>query len=99
MTIANLARDYVTPPAIYQEQLPSIWKHQGSETLGPDSEKRNDEANRVIEHWSSRPTLILLAAQTNDLTYNNVPLAPGRTVKTRYRYIGRLPVGEFPEAD
>ncbi len=99
MTIANLWRDHFTPPAVYWQLPLSIWDKRGSESLGPDSEKRNEQADLVIEHWAARPTLILLAAQADDLTYEHVPLTPGRTIKTRYRYIGRLPAMEFPEAD
>jgi hypothetical protein len=98
MILTNRSFEHVTPYAIHQH-LPSIWDQRGSETLGPDSEKRNTQADLVAEHWSSRPTLILLAAQADNITYEHVALTPGRTIKTRYHYIGHLPAMEFPEAD
>lgn len=99
MILANFAPPNMTPSAIYQEQLPSIWAQCESETLGPDSEKRNQEAQRAANHWSSRPTFILLAAQADNLPYEHVALTPGRTIKTRYRYIGPIPAREFPAVD
>lgn len=99
MIHADLTTTYVTPTVISQH-LPSIWtQSHESETLGPDSEKRNEATRLVIDHWSSRPTLILLASQGGDFPYQHIALTPGRKVKTRYHYVGRIPAREIPEAD
>ena len=83
-------------PALYQ-QLPSIWTSRSfSLAIGPDTAQSNTRALEAATHYSSRPTIIYLVAEHEDLTYDHVPLAPTRTIKTRYRFVGRLPAREFP---
>jgi hypothetical protein len=86
-------------PALYQ-QLPSIWTEQPlSLALGPDTAQRNASALAAARHYSSRPTIIYLVAEFEDLTYDHVPLAQTRTIKTRYRFVGRLPARRLPSDD
>ncbi|MFZ0609616.1 MAG: hypothetical protein WAM75_18275, partial [Xanthobacteraceae bacterium] len=67
--------------------------------ISDDARKSNTQAQLAAEHFSSRPTLILLIAQSDDINYEHVALVPGKTVKTRYRYIGRVPAREYPDID
>lgn len=88
-----------TAPTAFYQQLPSIWSQTPSQAIGRDAEERNIQARLALAHWSSRPTLVLLIAQIEDLTYEHLPLAPAKSVKTRYRYTGRIPPREFPDID
>jgi hypothetical protein len=80
----------------YRQQLPSIWAYSYSATQGPDAEESNVQAAKAAAHWSERPTLVLMVAASDDFTYEHVPLLPSRTIKTRYRYIGRIPPRDYP---
>ena len=83
-------------PGLYQ-QLPSIWSDRSlSLAIGPETAQSNVRALEAATHYSSRPTIIYLVAEFEDLTYDHVPLAPTRTIKTRYRFVGRLPAREIP---
>lgn len=86
------------PTAIY-EHLPGFWSQTPSQAISEDARKRDARAREAATHFSSRPTLVLLIAQSEDISYEHVALNPGRMVKTRYRHIGRLPAREFPDID
>lgn len=79
--------------------LPSIWTGTSSQAIGPDAAKRDVREFEAAVHWQARPTLVLLVAERDDLTYEHVPLAPRRPIKTRCRYDGPLPAREFPVDD
>ena len=82
---------------MYQQQMPGIWSaHSFSLTQGPDAEQREAQAIKAVAHWWERPTLVMLVAESEDFSYNHVPLLPNRTIKTRYRYVGRLAPREYP---
>lgn len=86
-------------PTAFYRQLPSIWSQTPSQAISDDARKSNTQAQSAAEHFSSRPTLVLLIAQIDDISYEHVALVPGKTIKTRYRYIGRLPAREYPDID
>jgi hypothetical protein len=81
--------------AVYREQIPSIWSSSASFAQGPDALQRDAQTLKAAAHWYERPTLVLLFAQRDDFTYEHVPLLPTRTIKTRYRYVGRIPPREY----
>jgi len=83
------------PVTAYREQMPSIWSASFSVSQGPDALQRDAQAMKAAAHWYERPTLVLLFAQSDDPTYQHVPLIPTHTIKTRYRYIGRIPAREY----
>ena len=82
-------------PAALHRQIPWIWTQTLSQAIGPDAEQRDAQAFQAAIHWQARPTFVLLVAESDD----HVPLTPGHTIKTRYRYIGRLPARELPTSD
>jgi hypothetical protein len=86
-------------PTVLHRQLPSNWSQSSSLAISEDARQSNTQAQLAAAHFSARPTLVLLIAQSDDISYEHVALMPGRTVKTRYRYIGRLPAREFPDID
>lgn len=86
-------------PALY-EQLPSIWiERPMSMAIGPEAAQSNARAAEAAAHYLSRPVIIYLVAEFEDSVYDHVPLVPTRTIKARYRFIGRLPPREFPLDD
>jgi hypothetical protein len=87
------------PVAAYREQMPSIWSSSASFTQGPDALQRDAQAWKAAAHWNERPTLVLLLAQRDDFTYEHVLPLPTRTIKTRYRYVGRVAPREYPLDD
>ncbi len=86
------------PAALYRH-LPCIWRQTPSQAIGEDAKERDAREREAATHFSSRPTLVLLVAQGDDLAYEHVVPTPVRTIKTRYQYIGRLPAREFPDID
>jgi hypothetical protein len=86
-------------PIAFYQQLPSIWSQTTSLAISEDARSSNTQAQLAAAHFSSRPTLVLLIAQSDDINYAHVALMPGKTIKTRYRYIGRLPAREYPDID
>jgi hypothetical protein len=88
-----------SPVAAYREQIPSIWSCSFSVAQGPDALQSDAQAKKAAAHWYERPTLVLLFAQNDDLTYQHVQLIPTHTIKTRYRFIGRIPAREYPLDD
>lgn len=85
--------------AALHNQLPSVWEQTLSQAIGPDARLRNAQELQAAAHWQARPTLVLLVAESNDLTYEHVPLTPRRSIKARYRNVGRIPAREFPTDD
>jgi hypothetical protein len=84
-----------SPVAEYRQQMPSIWSSSSSVVQGPDALQRNEQAMKAAAHWYERPTLVLLFAQGDDFSYEHVPLLPTRTIKTRYRFVGRIAPREY----
>ncbi len=91
------AIDLHETPAAYRAQLPSIWSQTHSVTQSPVAEASRLLAAAAHLHFAERPTIVLAFAESNDFTFEHVGLTPTRTVKARYRFIGKLPPRELTD--
>lgn len=89
------ATDFHEMPAAYRAQLPSIWSQTYSVAQGQVAEASRAIANAALVHFAERPTIVLAFAESEDVTFEHIALTPNRSVKTRYRHVGRLSPREY----
>lgn len=96
MIVADAIHQNQVPPHPPYE-YPSVWRQTTSCASGPDAEQRNAVAQLARAHWCERPTIILLQFVENDSpAYQHITPTPIKSVRTQYKYIGRLRAREFP---
>ena len=73
------------------------WSSEASQAQGTEAFKVLAAAQKVQQHLDEQPTVLILRMEGDDaLSYNHV--APKRvfSVKTQYKYIGRMKPRQFP---
>lgn len=76
-----------------------VWPVTASHAEGHEARMVLAAAKRVQEHLNQRPTALIFPFERNDhddvLAYNHVPPKRVFTIKTQYKFIGRMKPRQF----